>query len=388
MSETLATYAILFREKATAMRACLEYAQSDFENLAYLVDGSRTRDDLRTFLNAEILRQLCGRASSYREVLDLLVPGCPFTRADAARLCGYNVASDLAVLTAQLIWGPLRQQLPDAFDAMRLAVGAAPDDSAGMRRFWDEVVIPCLAASAMPAATSVAADAGDVDDGWTRACKQVMTCEGLVMLLDGHDGRSTAGAASAAPVGARDAVGASTGNCSFHQCGTGWEIRFGLEHGVFPAWRGFQILARLLRSEHGRAVEATELQGMSPGGQHTHQEQADPAALASAEAWLKNDLPVLRSAVQSPAEIDDLDEKETNCRKYVEKSEGLDGRPRPLGPKSPTESARTSVRANLTRAYEIMNPSMPRLVEHFKLFVLTEGNAYAYRPGNRVDWDL
>ena len=177
--------------------------------------------------------------------------------------------------------------------------------------------------------------------------------------------------------------------------GNMWEIRFGDEHGNFADRKGFGILAKLLRFPNPSIpLTATSLLGLvvqEDSAEHTRQPVVTPEGIAAAKKWLVADYPKeLEVAREEGVEaVEDLSEKKAKTEKYIRDATRLHGKLRAIGSGSPDDSARVSVKRNIDRTVDKLgeaNPPMPKLVEHLKAGLRTEGSSYAYRPSTKYDW--
>jgi hypothetical protein len=117
---------------------------------------------------------------------------------------------------------------------------------------------------------------------------------------------------------------------------------------------------------------------------------ADPKAIAAAKKWLEESYEVELDAARRSGEaanIDEVEHQKAIAEKYISNAE-LAGRPKSFDKKP---SARSSVKANITRVLQELeksDPQVPKLLEHLKASLVTEGESYAYRPKLKVKWDL
>lgn len=123
---------------------CLRSARQHYSDLAHRLNGCRTRFDLETLLEPQVLDAIAGRSESQHEIIEELIPIRPLTKKVLARLCGYH----LIPLAANQVVGAVRRGLlvePVALCRPLALPTARPGcDEAHLREFWHRRVVPEL----------------------------------------------------------------------------------------------------------------------------------------------------------------------------------------------------------------------------------------------------
>jgi hypothetical protein len=224
--------------------------------------------------------------------------------------------------------------------------------------------------------------------------------------------------AAEAGAAAKDAAAPSKGEppkalYSFKFVGNIWEIYFDGEHGKFTDQAGWRSIAKLLRSPDTQisALElmetrAADRQVTPPSkdeatdderparSEHTQQEVADRRAIDDVKKLLKETYPADLAAAEeerNATKIREVKEYMRIAQEYLDSATGFGGKPRKFKSKSPANSARASVSANMKRVRDHLlkaTPPLAKLAEHLKASIDPAGTAYAYRPQQSIDWQL
>lgn len=176
----------------------------------------------------------------------------------------------------------------------------------------------------------------------------------------------------------------------FRRQGDLWEIRFENEQGHLGDLKGLGIIYRLLQEPNSPlAINALDLcdAGSLTGTRLSFQQVFDSTARESIQTHIKTLERQIDDEVD-PDKLSELKKQQTELAAELTNSQGLGGKPRRLGPNTLDEKARQSVRRVIDRALEKIDEHLPRLAEHLRASIKTEGSAYAYRPNRECPWSF
>ncbi len=180
----------------------------------------------------------------------------------------------------------------------------------------------------------------------------------------------------------------------FRKKGDMWEVRFGGKEGYYPDQKGFGYIAKLIASPHPlEPIEALVLAGGYErllAVNNSEQPTLDRPAMIEYRQRIQELDADIKEAKQSGDHLsqEKLTEEREKLQQEFNRSMGLRGKAKALKPDTPAQTARTSARKALDRAYDLMRPVLPRLIEHLDGYIQAEGTAYAYRPTETFLWVL
>lgn len=188
-----------------------------------------------------------------------------------------------------------------------------------------------------------------------------------------------------------------------------YRVRYqGGEVRSFQATNGFHYLAQLLsRPNRPRPIEASRLERSASEGcpprSSTEDDEAPtndsyaPQQAADRETCeqVAKELQTVTARIadieelgfdENKGELESLREKQKGLSDYLKKSSGLGGRGRTLS-SPPQQKAYDRVRHALSKAYEIIEDTLPELASHLRDSIKAESNSFAYRPAPPIDWE-
>jgi hypothetical protein len=178
----------------------------------------------------------------------------------------------------------------------------------------------------------------------------------------------------------------------FRRVAKGWRLRFDSEEGDYENDLGFERVEYLLRRP-GQAVPALVLVGGAEqlgSITHTCQEAMDHAGRGDSERrcrQLAADIEGARARGDSALEAELRSEFEQVTRQ-LRADTGRGGRPRRIDRGSPAEKAKNTAGKSFARLRKRLKDDMPRLADHLKAAIQSEGTTYVYRTSPTIPWEF
>jgi len=164
-----------------------------------------------------------------------------------------------------------------------------------------------------------------------------------------------------------------------------WQCQFRQEKGFIKDNAGMGYIARLLANPH-RSIPAMTVMGCVGGSQqvqHTYQQAIDSDTRRRYQKRMEDLKDEINDAKErgNDGEVETLQKEFYGIADELQGTHGLRNKPRPLGPPTNDQRARSTVRKGLGRAYQRMRKnSLTALADHLDDAIQTDGTSYAYRP--------